>query len=402
LRQKITPALIVLTSLVMALLLCEGGLRLLGIEYPHFYDYDPVIGARLRPGMKGYWLHEGGGYVSINNDGLRDREHVIAKPLNTLRIAVLGDSFAEAMQVNQEETFGAILEKELQRCGNLHGRNIEVLNFGVAGFGTTQELLTLQHRVWKYSPDIVLLAFTPGNDVSDNSPALNQRPACPFLVLRDGRLVLDDSRLKRIEETLLSDEKHRNWLGHIMAIGYTWRNDNSRILQLMDRVRYMVQEQRSSKDSPEHKQGVAGGGMFTAMYHEPTDEDWKEAWKITEAVLLKMRDEVAQKGAQFDVVVLSSDAQVHPDAAIRKALANHPGVEDVFYPDHWVERLCQSHGIPVLLLGPSFHEYASQHQVFLHGFRTLFRNTLGYGHWNQHGHHLAGDMIAKWLCGQLH
>ena len=53
-------------------------------------------------------------------------------------------------------------------------------------------------------------------------------------------------------------------------------------------------------------QGVAGGEMFTAIYHEPTDEDWKEAWKITEAVLLKMRDEVAQKGGQFYVVVVSN------------------------------------------------------------------------------------------------
>jgi len=53
----------------------------------------------LRPGAEGWWSKEGGAYVRINNGGLRDREHAKAKPTNALRIAVLGDSYAEALQV---------------------------------------------------------------------------------------------------------------------------------------------------------------------------------------------------------------------------------------------------------------------------------------------------------------
>jgi len=55
-------------------------------------------------------------------------------------------------------------------------------------------------------------------------------------------------------------------------------------------------------------------------------------------------------------------------------------------------------GIPVLLLAPAFQQYATLHHVYLHGFK----GNLGGGHWNQNGHWLAGDMIAKWLCGQFH
>lgn len=353
--------------------------------------------------MKGYWLKEGRGYVSVNREGYRDRDHTIDKPPNTLRIAVLGDSFAEALQVNQEETFWAIMEKELQRCPNLRGRQVEVLNFGIAGFGTTQELLTLENRVWKYFPDIILLAFTPGNDISDNSPTLNQSDTYSFLVLRDGKLVLDDSRLRGLEETLLSYERNRNWLGHIVAALYTLRNDYSRVIQVIDHTHDLIRswQPTPTKEQQENRQGVPGGGMFTAIYHEPTDETWKEAWKITEAVLLKMREEVAQKGAQFNVVVLTSSTQVSPDAWVRDGLAKYQGVTDIFYPDHWVERLCKNHGIPVLLLGPSFQDYVIQHQVYLHGFRTFFRNTLGEGHWNQDGHRLAGETIAKWLCSRI-
>ena len=182
-KQWLTKALLALAGIVIALALCEAGLRLLGIEYPDFFDYDPLVGSKLRPGIKGYFLKEGGGYVIINSDGLRDREHSFNPPPNTLRIAVLGDSFAEAMQVNREEAFWSIMEKDLQGCGNLRGRQVEVINFGQSGFSTTQELLALRHRVWQYSPEVVLLAFFTGNDVSDNSPALMQWDYNPLFQL---------------------------------------------------------------------------------------------------------------------------------------------------------------------------------------------------------------------------
>jgi hypothetical protein len=232
-RPWLGKILLLLFGVVLALGLCETGLRLAGIEYPHFYVFEPVAGTGMRPGIKGYWLREGGGYVSVNRDGWRGREHALAKPPNTLRIALLGDSFAEALQVNQDEAFGAVMEKALQGCGNLRGRQVEVLNFGVAGYGTAQELLTLEHRVWQYAPDIVLLAFTSGNDVADNSPALNHKEHAPFFVLKDGKLVLDDSRTRRAEQVWRSIEAKRNWLGRF----YIWRNDHLRVLQVLDYAR---------------------------------------------------------------------------------------------------------------------------------------------------------------------
>ena len=68
---------------------------------------------------------------------------------------MLGDSFIEAFQVPFEKTVGEVLGRELS---TLRGTPVEVLNFGVGGYGTTQELLTLKQQVWKYSPDLVVLA----------------------------------------------------------------------------------------------------------------------------------------------------------------------------------------------------------------------------------------------------
>ena len=199
-------------------------MRLLGISYPDFYDYDPICGSKLRPGVSGYFLKEGGGYVSINSDGLRDREHALAHPPDTLRIAVLGDSFAEAMQVNREETFWAIMEKELQGCPNLGGRRVEVINFGQAGFGTAQELLALRHRAWKYAPDVVVLAFFT-DDIRRNLPEFMQYDFNPYFSLEDGRLVLHD---RRTREKWAAEQQKKSWGGEIKQ----WQQDHFRILQV--------------------------------------------------------------------------------------------------------------------------------------------------------------------------
>jgi hypothetical protein len=383
-----------LAGIIIALLICEVGLRLFGIGYPDFFDYDPYVGSKLRPGIQGYFLKEGGGYVSINSDGMRDREHSLKHPPNTLRIAVLGDSFAEAMQVNQDETFWAIMEKKLQGCPHLQGRKVEVLNFGEAGFGTAQELLALRHRAWEYSPDVVLLAFFTGNDVADNSPSMMQFPYNPYFTLQDGKLVLHDQLTRKKWE---EEQQNKSWGGEFKR----WRQDHFRIFQMLQ------QGQKALKAwwSQSHLIGKAAAappgsepGLSDSIYREPTSKVLQDAWKVTEALLVQMRDEVAARGARFFVVVLSTGAQVDPDPAARAAFAQGLGVKDLFYPDRRLEKFCHQEGIPILLLAPAFQEYATAHHVYLHGFK----DNLGGGHWNQNGHRLAGDMIAQWLCGQFH
>jgi hypothetical protein len=394
LKPSIKKALLIFASLIFALVMCEAGLRLLGIGYPDFFDYDPYVGSHLRPGIHGYFLKEGGGYVSINSDGMRDREHALQHPPNTLRIAVLGDSFAEAMQVNQDETFWAIMARKLQGCPHLHGRRVEVLNFGQAGFGTAQELLALRHRVWKYSPDVVLLAFFTGNDVADNSPALMQFPYNPYFTLGDGKLVLHDEQTR---ERWQEEQKKQSFGGEFKR----WRQDHFRIFQVLQQGEKALKAWWSQTPLVGKAGAAPPGsepGLSDSIYREPTSKVMIDAWKVTEALLVQMRDEVAARGAKFYVVVLSTGAQVDPDPAARAAFAKALGVPDLFYPDHRLEKFCHQEGIPILLLAPAFQQYATAHHVFLHGFK----DNPGGGHWNQKGHRLAGEMIAGWLCGQFH
>ena len=50
-----------------------------------------------------------------------------------------------------------------------------------------------------------------------------------------------------------------------------------------------------------------------------------------------------------------------------------------------------------MLLGPTFQQHAERDGVFFHGFEPI----LGWGHWNEEGHALAGRLIAEWMSREL-
>lgn len=98
---------------------------------------------------------------STNSYGMRDKEYSLAKPNDTLRIAILGPSFAAGMGVSDGETFEQLVEERLNRdisCPEY--RHFEILNFSVGGYSLPHEIAMLDDRVFQFSPDIVLMTVT--------------------------------------------------------------------------------------------------------------------------------------------------------------------------------------------------------------------------------------------------
>ncbi len=398
---------IIFGSVLISLLVAELGLRVVGISYPIFSQFDGALGFSLRPQTEGWFKREGEAFVRINSVGLRDREHVIPKPDHVLRIAVLGDSFAEAMQVPMEDTFWAVVEQEIRQCEAVAGREPEVINFGVSGYGTAQELIMLRHRVWAYEPDIVLLMITPGNDIRNNSRALEKDDRRPYFVVKDGQLVEDPSFRNVMAFRLRSSS---------LGQSVTQVRDSLRIFQLtIEALRRMMQPSRVTYaqsvpvdqqvdgmtisdrqgEEPPWLQGEAGLDMET--YEEPQESVWKEAWQVTEDLIKQMHAEVEGRGKGFMAITVSSGPQVGPDQAARRLLERRLGVSDLFYAEDRIRALGENR-FEVLALAPLFQAYAEEHRIFLHGFQN---SNLGLGHWNLAGHHLAGQLIAQKLCKQL-
>jgi hypothetical protein len=327
--------------------------------------------------------------VQISSAGLRDVEHVRPKPPGRLRIAVLGDSCAEALQVPVEQTFWKLLERQLASCPAAAGRGVEAIDFGVAGYGTAQELLTLRRDVWSFQPDVVLLAFYPGNDVRNNARPLEQDPLRPYFTLdAAGRLALDDAFHRALGYRL-----RRSVAGRIAYAAY----DHVRLLQVAKEGKSVLDGWIGAAKARTKEQGEALQelGLDNAVYSPPRDQDWRDAWRVTEALIVAMRDDAAAHRVPFGVVLLSTGMQVHPDPAVRAAFARKLGVADLFYPGRRLGALAAGAGIPLLDLGPPLQRLAAQEHRFLHGFANT---APGEGHWNAHGHAAAAPLIADWLC----
>lgn len=99
--------------------------------------------------------------LTTNSFGLADKEYAQAKPANTYRIAVLGDSYSMASGVDTDKSYHALLEKKM----NTHSRQpYELVNFAFGGFGLERYNATLQHLVPAWQPDAILLGFCAFND----------------------------------------------------------------------------------------------------------------------------------------------------------------------------------------------------------------------------------------------
>ena len=60
-------------------------------------------------------------------------------------------------------------------------------------------------------------------------------------------------------------------------------------------------------------------GLDSEVYREPQDREWDAAWRVTERVMVQMRDEVVERGAKFLLVTGSMGIQVNPDPNTRQA-----------------------------------------------------------------------------------
>jgi len=368
------------------LIVTEGALRMLGLAHPGLYIYDRYSGWKLRPNASLWQPQEGKAYVVVNSAGMRDREHPVSKPANTIRVAILGDSFTEAKQVPTQQTFCAVIERELKACPALNGRSVETLNFGCDSYGTAQELMTLRHRVWQFSPDVVVLAICTGNDIRNDSVELEGDKCQPFFTYRDGELVATGP----FEESA--------WFRFLCMMRF--ESQRSATLNVLGQLRSALRARwrRRRTLAQQFKAGVSEPGLDDWVYKPPRTDAQNAAWSAAEGEIEMVHQEAAAHGARFLAVTLSNGIQVYPDPALRRAYMERWGMDDLFYPDHRIQALGQRLGFDVLNLAPAFQQRADRDRVFLHGFSNT---QLGSGHWNAAGHRYGGGLIARRLCEQL-
>ena len=112
---------------------------------------NPVLIYEYKPN------HAGEEGFRINSAGFRDHEYPINKPPGVYRVIALGDSTTAGLGVERiADTYPKRLER-LLNDGAAQDIRYEVLNMGVGGYHTLQEVETLRTKGLSYRPDFVLL-----------------------------------------------------------------------------------------------------------------------------------------------------------------------------------------------------------------------------------------------------
>jgi lysophospholipase L1-like esterase len=149
----------------LAALQCVGSATSLQNQYGLFV-LDDIAGYVMRPNtcvrLK---TTEYDGILRTNARGMVGPDVPAAKAAGELRVVVLGDSYAVGGQVPYDQTFPAVLERDLHEAGY---SNVRVINMGVGGYTTFNESRLLAEDLTWLQPDLVVLAAFLGNDVAEN------------------------------------------------------------------------------------------------------------------------------------------------------------------------------------------------------------------------------------------
>ena len=129
---------------------------------------DPIVGWKLAPNLKytyagGHWYaREFSVDIEHNALGFRDFNWNNIKPINTRRIALLGDSSVAAKEVEFRKTPGQVFQQLLDNHQNIN-KKYEVMNFGIGGIGIGQSFLVYRQYAQVFDTDYVFLFIFEGN-----------------------------------------------------------------------------------------------------------------------------------------------------------------------------------------------------------------------------------------------
>lgn len=168
-RRRCFRGLGLLVGLLVGALIGEVGVRFFDLA-PRplpalevgYYEMSPnrLLKYRFRPNMTPDQVGSSGDHngFRINAAGFRDVDHAVTKPDGVTRIIILGDSVTAGVGVEDVEAiFPRRLESLLNR--SKAAGSVEVVNLGVGGYHTLQEVETLRVVGLGYEPDQVVVGF---------------------------------------------------------------------------------------------------------------------------------------------------------------------------------------------------------------------------------------------------
>ncbi|MGE5502822.1 MAG: alginate O-acetyltransferase AlgX-related protein [Actinomycetota bacterium] len=396
-RTAITNLLLTAVSIALVLVALEVGVRVIPNHWRDAFEYyasdrttvryrpdgDDLYGlapdAAARFHRPCFETHD----VVVNDHGLRG-----PWPAGQGGVAVLGDSFVEALQVGDGDTMSA------QLAGLL---GVPVRNFGVSGFSTLDELTAWRRWVRPTRPSQAVLMVYLGNDIDGNACVLSSKFGRCARPAADGGIV--------VEGTVAGTASQRDGTAPVAAAAADggsaspdakgdsaspdakgWARRNLVVYQLLHDAKVVVASTlaRLSGEVPEQRRLYLG-----------EDAAWSEAWEVTRRILAQMAAEMAADKVRLLVVGIPEHFVTSPTGRRELELAGGTALPADFDPNRPMRRLeavARGLGLDFLDLTPAMVAYRDAHRLPAPAFS--FRCD---GHWNPLGHRVAAAAVATAL-----
>lgn len=336
-------------TLVIFVLVLEVALQfVLPLVYrPRFTKIDATLGWTHKASVGTKSTLEGHTFRdSYNSHGYRWPEHSVNKPAGKLRVAMLGDSFVDGSEVGDQELMTWHLQQAM--------KDVDVVNFGVYGYSTAQESLTLEHVALSFDPDLVVLVTVP-NDFSGNLNNVSFFGPAPRYMLSGDSLVYESTRSAEARATFRAT--------NLPVPGMTFLHEHSLVYYFLNHFIY----QRFT--------GAKIQSLLEAQMKSISPADQVELYR---RIVRHMKQLCDARGVGFLVVLSYEKSNLHPGP-------DSPAAQLV--------NLLQSDGVSTLDLYKPLRdaEQAADSSYF-------YKEDI---HWNVRGHRLVANLlrppIEQWL-----
>lgn len=399
LKNKLKNALLVIGSFAVCLALIEIVLRIIN---PSFFSHPKAYHAELgwvnAPNLV-YHRVVGKKHlarIETNNLGFRDVDHSIEKRISIYpkgtkkirRIALIGDSFSEANQVDLEGAFWQKLRKNLNRQG---GDYWEIHNFGVSDYGTTQELISLQKYGLEIHPDIVILQVFPFNDILNNSISSAHiiSPQDSYRPYLDPGNDFQSITYLNPKTTWLRQKIRVCRFGFLMAnnIWGAWGNEKN-YLKKKDLNTFADQLAIRLGFTQDYKQPSRHLFVYNTFAQPDHQLDLiKEGWEATDQAIIKIITTAQANQAKPIILVIPHLKQLDP--VVDRWVPNLPFPVDPKYAESRIQQTVQPYDVPVIGLIDTFENNMDIVNPYLEG------------HFNAETHILVGDILAGEIVKQF-
>jgi hypothetical protein len=334
---------------------------------------DPEIAWVQRPNLDVTTRTEQGWTVRYrtNPDGLTPSGARRAKPPGIVRILLFGDSTVVGRGVPPDRTVHADLERLLRQAG----KRVEVVNAGVEGYSTDQELLLMRRLIPLYHPDVVAYALCDNDFGGNESREAYGLPKPRFVVSANGVLTYvppPGAMPSRTEGSGGGPRQWRQWL------------QGSALYRLLQ-PRLLVLRARFGGWQGRNLLGLAPDFYYVPERLEAID------WKLFTALLAGMDASARQGGARFFFYSHPAIAEVW-DPYIRdteRKLRLPPGRYDRFALERCLERVAAGTGVPYCPLIETFRADAARGP-----FHLLPRDP----HCNPVGYEVTAEALSRFLA----